>query len=262
MSNAQTKTPDASATPAPAGRTTRIVGVIVGVPLIVFLGLEGMSLLAAQQTEGLRREVGIAGGTCKFEKRVPGWLQTLAGEDFHTFMDYPVIVEIEMTGDEYGDLNLAKFPMLDDLRKLVLHDTRISSDSLQYIAKWKNLRHLDLTNTQVTDVTPLAELPHLEILQINFSQVRGEHVAGLPQLEQLKELSAGYIQVTDAEVVEIAKCTGLKELSIAASDLGERGLQPLASLQNLDLLVLRDAKFDPADLQALQESRPDLEVFK
>ena len=66
------------------------------------------------------------------------------------------------TGHELGDggVYVAQEPNLmflkdtdgdgkADLRKLVLHDTRVSSDSLQYIAKWKNLRQLDLTNTQV-----------------------------------------------------------------------------------------------------------------
>jgi hypothetical protein len=74
-----------------------------------------MSLLSAQQTEQNRRAVGMAGGRCDTERRVPTWLQSLAGENFPTIMDHTVIVGITMTGDKIGDEHLAKIPPLHDV---------------------------------------------------------------------------------------------------------------------------------------------------
>ena len=253
---------DSSNVRTSAGKAKKIaLRLLLGL-LLVFLGLEAMSLLVAQRTEQQRLEVGMAGGQCETENRVPAWLSIVAGEDFHSFMDHPEIVAVKLKGDKIADANLARLPALPGLLKLDLQDAQVTSDGLKHIAQWRNIRTLNLGNTKVTDITPLAELPHLESLLLNFSQVRGKHLAGLSQLKNLKELGAGYIQVTDPDVVEIAKCTGLEQLSIAAAQLGEHGLQPLTSLSRLDTLVLKDASFNAADLQALQAAFPNLDVVK
>ncbi len=262
MSTAETQVPDSLSTRPPV-RHGRKLGVgLLCVLLAGFLGLEAMSLLAAQRTERQRVEVGRAGGECEFEHQVPTWLQMLAGEEFHSFMDYPVIVGVTLTGKKIANENLARLPEMDDLRTLILHDSGVTSEGLSDLSKWKSLRRLDLGNTPVTDITPLAELPHLEALQLNFSQVRREHLAGLSRLKSLNELGAGFIQVTDKDVIEIAKCPQLREVNISASDLGEHGLQPLTSLEQLELLLLVDAKYHAADLQAFQASRPDVQIAK
>ncbi|MGD9857288.1 MAG: leucine-rich repeat domain-containing protein [Planctomycetaceae bacterium] len=262
MSTAETQISDTSETRA-TGRMVKkiVVGLLCGV-LSAFLGLEAMSLLAAQRTESQRREVGMAGGECEFEHRVPTWLQFLAGEDSHSFMDYPVIVGVTMAGAKIGNASLAKLPEIPDLRKLDLHDSQVTSDGLHQLTRWKSLRTLDLGNTPVTDVTPLAALPHLESLQLNFSQVRRERLAGLTQLKSLLALGAGFIQVTDQDVIEIAKCPQLVEVNISASDLGEHGLQPLTSLEQLNMLVLVRAKYAAADLEAFQAARPGVTIIK
>jgi len=260
MTMAETQTSDSSGNRESAGKAQKIVvGLLCGL-LVVFLGLEGMSLLAAQRTEQQRREVGIAGGQCEFEHRVPSWLQMLAGEDFHSFMDYPVIVRVTMSGAEIGYDNRARLPEMPDLRMLDLHDSQVTSEGLDHILRWKTLWVLDIGNTPVTDITPLAALPQLGMLQLNFSQVRREHLAGLSRLENLRVLGAGYIQVTDQDVIEIAKCPQLVELNISACDLGEHGLEPLKSLEHLKLLLLVKAKFDGDDLAAFREARPDVEI--
>lgn len=262
MSAAEIKTSDSLDTRAAGRRGKKIVLGVFFAILLALLGLEGMSLLAAQRTERQRREVGIAGGECEFEHRVPAWLQFLAGDDFHSFMDYPVIVGVTMAGAAIQDANLARLPSLPHLRTLDIHDSRVTSDGLDHVLQWKNLQALNLSNTPVTDITRLAALPQLESLQLAFSQVRREHLSGLSQLKNLKVLGAGYIQVTDQEVVEIAKCPQLVEVNISACNLGENGLQPLTSLEQLKLLLLVKGKYSADDLAAFQAARPDVEIVK
>lgn len=251
-------------TPAPASSGTvkkLVIGTLCGL-LLAFLGLEVVSLLAAQQTEQNRRAVGMAGGRCETERRVPAWLQSLAGENLHSFLDETVIVSITLAGNTIGDEQLGKIPHLPALRMLDLHDSQVTSAGLNSIAHLKSLQLINLSNTPVTDITPLSPLPKLEALQLNFSQVRREHLRGLSQLQHLKELGTGYIQVDDQGVRDIAKCTTLEKLSLAASDLGEHGLEPLQSLKQLRSLVLKDAKFNAADLAALEAACPDVKVLK
>ncbi|MEO1993993.1 MAG: hypothetical protein ABGZ17_01820 [Planctomycetaceae bacterium] len=257
MSTVKTDIADSSDHHADTGKAKRIG---VGLLLILFVGLASMSLVTAQRTERQRAQVGLAGGKCTFEQRVPNWLRTVAGDEFHSFLDYPVIVAVAMAGEKITDANLAKLPEMPELRSLDLDNAQVTSEGMKLVSQWKNIHRINLTNTQVTDITPLAELPHLESLKLNFSPVRKEHLTGLSQLKSLTDLGAGYIRVTDEDVIEIVKCPQLVDLSIAASDLGEHGLQPLTALQELKTLVLVKAKYDSADLEAFKAARPDVGI--
>ncbi len=262
MSTTETQVPDSSNTVASTGLAKKVGVVLLCLLLTAFAGLEAVSLMEAQRTEDLRREVGIAGGKCRFENRTPTLLKSVLGENSPSFMDYPVIVEVAMSGDKIGDDNLAKLPHLPDIQVLDLEGSQVTSEGLDGVLPLKSIRWLSLIETPVTDITPLAELPHLETLELNFSRCRREHLSGLSQLKNVTVLLAGYLQVTDQEVVEIAKCSQLEELSIAASALGKHGLQPLTSLQRLHTLVLSDAKFDAADLEAFKADRPDVNIVR
>ncbi len=262
MSAEQTSSATAPPPVVSTGVTKKVaIGTLCGI-LVIFLGLELLSLLASQQTERQRREIGMVGGRCETEQRVPGWLQMLAGDNAHSFMDHRVITRIVMSGEKINDTHVAKLPLLPDLRVLELENAPVTSACLESIGRFKTLQSLNLSNTQVTDVTPLAVLPELQVLQLNFSQVRREFLAGLSQLAHLKTLAAGYTQVTDEGVVEIAKCPLLEELSIAGAILSENGLGPLRELSHLRLLVLKDAKFDGKDLENLKVPLPNLEIVK
>ncbi|MCA9027453.1 MAG: hypothetical protein KDA86_19750 [Planctomycetaceae bacterium] len=262
MSADEPQVSGSSSTVESKDRARKVGIVLLCVILAGFAAIEGVSLVEAQRTENLRREVGIAGGKCQFENRTPTILKRVLGESAPSFMDYPVIVGVTMSGEKISDENLAKLPALPDLMSLDLEGSQVTSDGLDAVSPLKSIRSLSLKDTPVTDITPLADMPHLEILELNFSRCRGEYLSGLSQLKNVTALLAGYLQVTDQEVIEIAKCSQLEELSIAASALGEHGLQPLTSLQKLRTLVLSDARFDSADLEAFKVARPDVEIIR
>lgn len=262
MSTAETQVPDSSDSVTGNNLPKKVGIAVLCLLLAAFAGLEALSLMGAQRTEDLRREVGVAGGKCRFEDRTPALLTSVLGESSPSFMDYPVIVEVTMSGAKIGNDNLAKLPQLPDLKVLNLEESQVTSDGLDAILPLKSIKTLSLRDTPVTDITPLAELPHLEELNLNFSRCRGEHLSSASELKHVTVLLAGYLEVTDAEVVELAECSQLEELSIAASHLGEHGLQPLTALQNLKTLVLSDARYDAADLKAFEAARPEVQIIR
>ena len=89
-------------------RTVRKVLIFLGVAvLLLFVGLEANVLRMEQQTEQARRQVGAAGGRVETERRVPGWLASLAGSDAHSFLDRTAIIGVtQKMAREYAADNI------------------------------------------------------------------------------------------------------------------------------------------------------------
>jgi hypothetical protein len=250
-----------SSLPATRSKTLRrALAIGLGVPLAAIVILELTTLLAEQQTEQQRQAIAIAGGKSELQRRVPGWLQTVMGADFHTFLDRTVIYKVSMTGEKIGDVEVSKVVDLPNLEILDLEDSTVTDASLPTLSRLKSLKLLSLVNTQVSDISALAELPVLDTLILNFSQVRDQGLAPLKQFPKLQTLGAGGLKLTDIGVQEIAQCQSLNGVNIAGANLGPTGLDPLMSLQELKFLSVKAAKYDPANLQALKTAHPGCTV--
>ena len=242
----------------------RLVALIFLAPLIILLvtllGLEAMTLLAEQQIEQQRRAIAIAGGKSETERHSPLWIQKIMGPDFHSFFDRTRLVSIVMTGENIVDAKLQKVSQVPDLVSLDLQNSHITNEGLKTISKLESLKYLNLRGTEVTSLKPLASLPQLDTLLINFSQVRGPGLEDLSQFPKLQFLGAGGLKIDDRAVEILAKCRGLEELSINGAVLGESGLKPLHALKDLKMLSLKDATVDPADLSAFKQALPGCKI--
>jgi len=232
------------------------------VPLFGFTALEVNSLRVQQKTETKRRQVGAAGGKVTVEKRVPGWLASLAGDNYHSFLDESAIIGVSMTRQKIGDAQVAALTDLPHLVSLNLEDSHVTSAGLKTIAELTSLKNLNLLNTKVTDLSALSKLPNLESMKIDFCmQIEAEHLEALAQFPKLRVLGAGGLRLRDAGVAAIAKCTGLEWLDIRGSQLSDTGLQPLQSLKQLKYLTLTYSTFNDADLEAFKKAVPDCQVL-
>lgn len=261
-----------SAPAEPAGKThaekkSNIAGrVLVGVLsiLVLLFAAAALSAVRAQnQAEQLRRQVGMAGGRCETEPRVPAWLAAIAGKECHTFLDSVAIVGVSMEGEKIGDENVARLAGLKDVVQLNLELSHVTTAGLKSIAQLKSLRLLNLMSTQITDVTPLVELPNLHTLRIDFNpQIEFKTLGELARLPQLRILGTKGCRLRDDGVAELAKCTQLESLDIGGCALGESGLVPLHALKNLQALGLELAEFSDADLAAFQKAVPGCRIVR
>jgi Leucine-rich repeat (LRR) protein len=249
--------------PKAAKSIKRIILIVLLVPLIGVVALEANTLRLQQQTEKKRREIAAARGRVELERRVPGWLQSLAGEDFHSFFDTTVIVRVRMTGDEVGDQHVAALTDLPHLTLLDLENSNVTSAGLQTVAGLTSLQELQMLNSQVADLSPLARLPNLQTLRIDFCrQIEAEHLDALSEIPKLRVLGAGGLRLRDAGVAAIARCTQLEELDIKGSTLSDTGLRPLQDLKQLQSLVLTHSTFSEADLEAFLQAVPGCNVLR
>ena len=100
---------------------------------------------------------------------------------------------------------------LKDLRRLMLRDTLVTDEGLQYLKDLPNLEELDLSGTRVTDkgieyLRNLKSLRRLNLLSSTASDAAMDVLAGLPHLEVLNLYRT---KITNSGV---AKLQALKEL--------------------------------------------------
>jgi hypothetical protein len=244
--------------PRPLGK---ILLLVLLIPLVAFIAVAANAVRLEQQTEKLRRQIGAAGGRSETERQVPGWLQPLVGANAHSFLDRTVIVGVTMTGDEIGDDQVAKVIDLPGLRWINLGESKVTSVGLASVGKLTSLQMVDLTNTQVSDLTELTKLPNLIDLRLDYcSKVEAEHLSALSKMPQLRALGGNGLRLTDEKVAMISVCTELEQLTMMGAKLGENGLAPLQKLKNLKRLKLTYSTYNPADLAALQKALPELQV--
>lgn len=260
MSTSSVKTAAPVLDPQAAARSRKVLFACLAIPLVAIIVLEAFTLRAEQVTERQRRAIAVAGGKSQTVRQVPQWLAAITGENFHTFMDRTVIIRVNMVGDKTGDEQVKAVAGLRGIEVLDLEDSRVTDACLPVIAGLKSLTMLRLVNTEVSEIAVLASLPQLENLAIAFSNVREPQLTTLKQFPKLRVLGAGGLQITDAGVEQIAACPHLEEVSIAGAKLGVTGLDPLISKKNLKFLSVKDAIFDPANLQALKQALPDCKV--
>lgn len=162
------------------------------------------------------------------------------------------------------------------LRHLTLADTSVVD--LSPLAGLVGLRTLQLHGTQVADLRPLSGLVHLEVLMLARTPV--SDLGPLTTLRALQRLELGSTKVVDlgplaslaqlrqlklerSAVADLAPLSGLRRLeSLWIFDTQVASLAPLFGLPRLEKLMLRGAPVPDAELAALQQRLPSLEIVR
>ncbi len=125
------------------------------------------------------------------------------------------------------------------LRDMALHGKRLAC-----LSRLTRLRRLDLSGLSDADkdesgellLADLPELPLLEGLDLQRSQIQDRDLRRLARLPHLKALSLAYSNVTGDGLAELRRMPALEELEIDAKMLSEAGLKMLAECKFLKSL--------------------------
>ncbi|MEM6466076.1 MAG: leucine-rich repeat domain-containing protein [Pseudomonadota bacterium] len=111
------------------------------------------------------------------------------------------------------------------------------------IGQLERLENLDLSNTQIADLTPIAGLSGLTRLDLHNSQV-----ADLAPIAGLSALTRLYLDNTQvADLISISELTALKSLYLNNTQVSD--LTPISGLLNLTTLAISDT--NTADLKPI-----------
>ena len=145
------------------------------------------------------------------------------------------------------------------------------------LADLTKLEFLLLDNTQVCDLTPLVGLTNLRFLDLSDTQVSDiTPLAGLTNLDslflfqtQVSDVAplAGlvkleYLNLSNSQVSDLTSLAGLTNLDVLHfSDTQVSDVTPLAGLTNLTALVIHYARVSHEDIEKLKQSLPNCTIY-
>ena len=126
-----------------------------------------------------------------------------------------------------------KIPEYDlNVTKITLKNKGISD--IKCLAKYKNLRELDLRWNKIKNIEALGSLEKLEVLRINFNQITD--IKPILNLKNLRELWLHNNKIKD--IRGIGKLSELKHLDVSYNPL-EYGIEEIPSLKRLKRFEIR-----------------------
>jgi Leucine-rich repeat (LRR) protein len=139
------------------------------------------------------------------------------------------IVLIALVDSVAGDDELAQLEGMNDLKTLLLSNSRVTSRGLVHLRGMQALQKLSLHRTGIDDsglpyLEPLANLVELDL---SYSQVTDAGLAALPELPKLQVLKLHATRLSDASVPLLKKRTGLKQLWLGDTQIGPDALREL-----------------------------------
>ncbi|MDB5309005.1 MAG: hypothetical protein JWO38_3207 [Gemmataceae bacterium] len=195
----------------------------------------------------LLAEIKRLGGSTTVEVVAPDWLRAIASDE--GLAVFGRIVEIDVNERTDGHKAPTPKPLSD----------RVTDDWLKQLAGQEQLRRLELSGTAVTSagLVHLKDLKNLEVLNVCLTAVddRGfEHLAGLIKMRRmvvcsskitgtgfrhlqgmtrLESINLHSSPASDAGLEAIGKLTTLRRLEIVHTNVTDSGLKHLAGLVNL-----------------------------
>jgi sugar lactone lactonase YvrE len=226
----------------------------------------------------LLAEIKRIDGSATIETHAPDWLRSIAGDS--GLLVFGRIVEIYLNertdghkaavpkplADRVTDDWLKRLEGQDQLRRLELSGTAITSVGLIHLKDLKSLEVLNVCLTAVDDrgFEHLAGLIQMKRMVVCSSKITGsgfQHLGGMKQIESINLHSS---PASDAGLEAIGKLTNLRRLEIVHTNVTDAGLKHIAGLVNLRQLHIASHETTEAALPFLAQLKEldQLDVYE
>jgi beta-lactamase regulating signal transducer with metallopeptidase domain/Leucine-rich repeat (LRR) protein len=206
-------------------------------------------------------EVSLGDGIARVAGKMPS-LRTLSmavtidneGLESLTAADQLESLILEMAEVDARSLELAsRLPALQKF--VVLGEEKLSDEALGHLEKATRLVRLRLPATGITDagLVHLTGLTAIENLELPGSSITNSGLATLAGLKKLKTLNLADAPIDDGSCQLVAKLfPRLRELDLRRTKITDAGVESIASLTDLDYLILDHTAITDAALAPLE----------
>lgn len=152
----------------------------------------------------------------------------------------PQLKDINLFGTSITDGSLATFKQHPKLEKLGLRGTAITGQDASPLAELATVKELDLSETAFasTGMPSVAAMPQLTKLNLWLTKVDDAGVESLLGNTRLTSLNLDNVaSITDASIDTIATLTSLQYLHIGGTAATAGGIERLAPLTKLEILI-------------------------
>ena len=215
------------------------------------------ALNQAARDRALLAEIKRLGGNATIENFALIWLREICGDE--SLPLFGRIVEIELNErsdghkepvpkkltDRVTDDWLKRLEGQDQLRRLELSGTAVTSAGLRHLKGLKNFEVLNVCLTAVDDrgFEHLAGLTKMKRMVVCSSKITGSGFKHLGDMKQIESINLHSSPASDAGLEAIGKLTNLRRLEIVHTNVTDAGLKHLAGLTQLRQLHI--ASHDP-----------------
>jgi hypothetical protein len=169
----------------------------------------------------------------------PSWLRSVLGEDIFLNVYDVTIRSGPNDQSKANDTDVELIAQFPEIKDLTIHDApNISDAGIKILKNLKSLQMLDLQGCEnISDLSPIANLPHLQELRLGGCKVSSLKSLGSPEsLPQLEKLELDGTPIKDDELVNLKGLKQLKKLSLmGATNITGKGLGFLRELPHLEV---------------------------
>ena len=197
------------------------------------------------------------------------WNRVLTNAIFDSLAKFKELEHLLLTGlIEVTAEGIDKLSTLSNFRSLTLSSQNLNNNSLNAIAKLRQLQILDLSNCLFSErmlpntMAALCALPELHTLSITVRLTNSflPHASGLVKLQKLK-LEA-VLSVQDAQLTSLQGMPELTELEITkCTRLTDQALTTLIGCKKLKKVKLTRNNFTAAAIASFKLARPDIQLI-
>ena len=146
---------------------------------------------------------------------------------------------LSLSGFEVTDDSLRDLPKLKDLVHIAIDNSEVTEAGLKHLAGVKSLVRLEF-GVEMSDMglKYLADIKGLTHLSIKGNQVTNAGLKEFAVLKDLVYLDLGFSKVTGEGMKELAKMKGIKGLALRGMKETDEGLKELCALKNLTSINL------------------------
>jgi hypothetical protein len=135
---------------------------------------------------------------------------------------------------------------------------------MEHLAELPHLEILNLTSNKITD-TDLAHvkcLPRLQVLYVISNNITDVGVEHLKELRQLDSLYLFGKQLTDAGLEHLEELTQLESLDLSGTQITDAGLDHLRGMSQLAQLTLEETQVSDSGVKKLQVALPNCQISR
>ncbi len=128
---------------------------------------------------------------------------------------------------------LSEMPADEKITEILLYNTYVTEQSIQSVAKFKNLKLLFITNCTIT----------------------GKYSEELIKLNDLERLLFNNVKISAEAMQSFAKCKNLKSLEFYRSTIPGKGIEKIIEMEKLNVLVFSSVPVDDQDIKRIRKCK-------
>jgi hypothetical protein len=195
-------------------------------------------------------QVARLGGSFEIESRGSDWLRRTFGYDPYNGYGEPIGPMDRLTEINLGIQGGSRAPP----------PSGISNAELNVLNGSSYLTTLSLSGTKVTDLTSLAGLPKLRVLNLSFTSITKESLQHLGSFPSLSELLVRRTRMGDAEIETLSQLPDLQLIDVSNNAITDKCVVHLAQLHKLRVLIVDNTNITSEGITQLQQELPQVEV--